>query len=87
MFDEENSLLNNRQRKIAKQNSCDLAKNGYRFDLRAMLNKRQYFDLNKTTEDQIFDKIIEGLPHDSDEYYIKHDPESEIFIIKRDKKK
>ena len=80
------SLLNARQRKIAKQNSCDPATNKYKFDLKTMLNKPQCFDLNKTTEDQIFDKIIEGSSQDNNEYYIKHIPGTEIFIVKKGKK-
>ena len=36
------------------------------------------------TEDQIFDKIIEDLPADNDEYYIQQSPGSEIFNVKRE---
>ena len=51
-----------------------------------MLNKPQVFDLNMTTEDQIFDKIIEGLPANNDEYYIKHSDTSQIFTVKKESK-
>ena len=50
-----------------------------------MLNQPQYFDLNQSTEDQIFDKIIEGVP-DNDTYYIKHRAQSPTFTIKVDEK-
>ena len=32
-----------------------------------MLNEPHYFDLTETNKDQIFDKIIEGIP-DNDTY-------------------
>ena len=36
------------------------------------------------TEDQIFDKIMEGLPAGNDEYYIQHSPGLAIFTVKRE---
>ena len=51
-----------------------------------MINKPQLFDLNKTTEDQIFDKIIEGLPVDNDEFYIKYTAGSPVFTVKTEPK-
>ena len=32
----------------------------------------------------MFDKIIESLPADNDEYYIQHIPGSAIFTVKRE---
>ena len=49
-----------------------------------MLNKLQYFDLIMTIEDQIFDKIIEGIPANNSEYYIKHSDKSLAFTVKRE---
>ena len=43
--------------------------------MKTMLNKPQFFYLSQTTEDQIFDKIIEGLAADIDEYYIQYIPD------------
>ena len=51
-----------------------------------MINKPQFFDLNETTEDQIFDKIIEDFPADSDEFYIKHTAGSLVFTVKTEPK-
>ena len=51
-----------------------------------MINKRQFFYLNETTEDQIFDKIIEGLPADNREFYIKHTAGSPVFKVKTEPK-
>ena len=49
-----------------------------------MLNKPQFFYLSQTTEDQIFDEIIEGLQSDNDKYYIQHSPGSAIFTLKKE---
>ena len=71
--------------RIGKINSELLNFNLHEFDLKTMLNQPQYFDLNQSTEDQIFDKIIEGVP-DNDTYYIKHRARSPTFTVKVDKK-
>ena len=49
-----------------------------------MLNKPQFFDLSQTTEDQIFDKMIEGLPVDNDENYTQLNPGLAIFTVRRE---
>ena len=46
-----------------------------------MLNKGLLFYLNKTTEDQIMDKIMEGLTKDNDEFYINHTPGTNVFTV------
>ena len=51
-----------------------------------MINKLQFFDLSEGTEDQIFDKIIEGLPADNDEFYMKHAAGSPVFTVKNELK-
>ena len=51
-----------------------------------MLNKPQYFDLGITTEDQIFDKITEGIPANHNKYYIEHSDKCQIFTVKREPK-
>ena len=78
--------LNAKNLKIAKKNSILLKKNLYKFDLKTMLNKPQFFYLTKTTEDQIFDKIIEGIAANNDEYYIKHSDGSSVFTVKKEPK-
>ena len=79
--------LNDKNLKLAKKNSKLLKKNLYKFDLNTMLNKPQYFDLGMTTEDQIFDKIPEGIPANNDEYYIEHSDKSQIFTVKGEPKR
>ena len=51
-----------------------------------MLNKAQSFDFNETTKDQIFDKIIEGIPANNDECYIVHSEGSSVFTVKKEPK-
>ena len=42
--------------------------------------------MSQTTEDQIFDIIIDGLPADSNEYYIQNTSGSSIFTVKKEQK-
>ena len=51
-----------------------------------MLNKPEFFYLNETTEDQIFDKIIEEIPANNNKYYIEHLEGSSVFTVKREPK-
>ena len=46
-----------------------------------MLNQPQYFDLNQSTEDQIFDEIIEGVPADNNTNYLKDRGGSPTFTV------
>ena len=78
--------LNDKNLKVSKKNYSLLKINLHKFDLQTMVNKHQYFDLNKTTEDQIFSKIIEGLPKNNEEYYIKHSDGSPVFTVMRETK-
>ena len=72
--------LNEKAREIAIGNSGKIKKENYKFDLKNMLNKGQLFDLTKTSEDQILDRIIEGIPKDNDEYYVQHTPGTNVFM-------
>ena len=72
--------------RISKINSELLNFNLYEFDLKTMINQPQYFDLNQSTEDQVFDKLIESVPADNDMYYIKHRAGSPTFTVKVGKK-
>ena len=76
--------LNDKEKILLAENSKKLKKNLYKFHLKTMLNKPQFFDLSQTTEYQIFDKIMECLPADNDEYYIQHSPGLAIFTVKRE---
>ena len=76
--------LNEKVREIAIGNSQKIKKENYKFDLKSILNKGQLLDLNKTSEDQIFDKIIEGIPKDNDELYIPHTPGTNIFTVRKE---
>ena len=51
-----------------------------------MLKIPQFFDLNLTDKDQIFDKTIEGLPKNNDKYYVEHSDGSVAFTVKTEPK-
>ena len=70
--------------KIATENFRMIKENKYKFNLTEMLNKGQLFDLNKTSEEQIMDKIIEGLLQDNGKFYIKHMPGTNAFTAKKE---
>ena len=76
--------LQEKATKIAQNNSKLIGKNKYKFNVKEMLNKGQLFDLNKTTKDQIMDKIIEGLPKDNDDNYINHTPGTNVFTVRKE---
>ena len=76
--------LQEKATKIAQNNSKLIAKNKYKFNVKELLNKGQLFDLNKTTEDQIMDKIMEGLPKDNDEFYINHTLGTNVFKVRKE---
>lgn len=44
------------------------------------------FNLKKTVEDQVVEKIIKNLPKDNNKYCIEHTKGLNIFTIKQDKK-
>ena len=49
-----------------------------------MLNKGQLFHFTKKTEDPIFNKIIEGIRKDNDDYYIQHTPGTNVFTVRKE---
>ena len=42
------------------------------FDIEEILDKLLLFDLKKTSEDKIFDSILEKLPDKNDIYYMEY---------------
>ena len=76
--------LNEKASEIAIGNSGKIRKEKYKFDLKNMLNKGQLFDLTKASEDQILDRIIEGIPKDNDEYYVQHTPGTNVFMVRKE---
>lgn len=57
----------------------------FEFDPEECLDKLLLFDLEKTSAENIFNKIIEKLP-DNDTYYIEHRHETNAFCERKDKK-
>ena len=49
-----------------------LEKGSFNFSPQKIIKKDLVFNINKTKEEQIIDKIIEGLPKDNNEFYIAH---------------
>ena len=76
--------LNENAREIAISNSQKIKKENYKFASISMLNKGQVFGLTKTCKDQIFDKKIEGIPKDNDEFYIQHTLRKNDFTVRKE---
>ena len=51
-----------------------------------ILDKPLLFDLKKTSEEKIFDSILEKIPDKNDIYYIEHREEMDAFRIRKDSK-
>lgn len=74
------------QKKIAKKTPSQFCQVlSIEFDPEECLDKLLLFDLEKTSAENIFDKIIEKLP-DNDTYYIEHRHETNAFCERKDKK-
>ena len=79
-----------RQRKIfieqqmAKKNSKGILSKTFDFDPGEYLDKSLLFDLKKTSEEKIFDSILEKIP-DTDTYYIEHKEGFNAFRIGKDR--
>ena len=76
--------LQEKAKTIASDNSQSIKKDKYEFNFKKCLTKVRFFYLNKTTEDQIMDKIMEGLPKDNDEFYINHTPGTNVFTVRKE---
>ena len=75
--------------KLAKNNSAKLLAKNFDFDLQEYLDKSLLFDLKETSEEQIFEAILEKIP-DDDKYYIQLETEqipSEYGVMKNRVKK
>lgn len=75
--------LERKMKKITEGSSASLLHN-LEFNPADCINKPLVFNLKKTREDQIIERIIENLPKDNDEYYIEHRKDSNMFMIKQD---
>ena len=51
-----------------------------------ILDKPLLFDLKKTSEEKIFDSILEKIPDKNDNYYIEHREGTNAFRIRKDPK-
>ena len=71
--------------KLAKNNSAKLLAKNFDFDLQEYLDKSLLFDLKETSEEQIFEAILEKIP-DDDKYYIQHRDRTNSFWIWRNEK-
>ena len=53
---------------------------------RDYLNKPLVFDMKKTSEEKILDRIIEKLSSDNNQLYVKHRADTDTFIVNQDKR-
>ena len=66
------------------QNCCYLE--NFDFDIEEILDKSLSFDLKKTSEEKMFDSILEKIPDKNNVYYIEHREETNAFRIRKDSK-
>ena len=72
------------EQQMAKKNSKAILSKTFDFDPEKYLDKSLLFDLKKTSEDKIFDSILEKIPN-NDMYYIEHRESSNAFRIRKDR--
>ena len=61
-----------REQKLTEYNSKLLLSGKFDFDPENFLDKSLLFYLKKTSEDEIWDSVLEKIPDKNDIYYIKH---------------
>ena len=75
-----------RKRKEKKRKNSEFTLSGtFDVDLEEYLDKSLLFNLKKTSEEKIFDAILEKIPN-SDTYYIKYREGTNAFHIRKDEK-
>ena len=73
-----------KEQKIATANSEALVSD-FQFNPEEILNKILIFDLKKTSEEKILDRLIEKISKDNGKYYIEHREGANSFTIRQDK--
>ena len=72
---------------MVENNLKQLLSGKFDFDTKEILDKSLLFDLEKTSEDKIFDSILEKIPDKNDIYYIEHREGTNAFRLRKDPKK
>ena len=72
---------------MVESNSKLLLSGKFDFALEEILGKLLLFNLKKTSEDKIFDSILEKIPDKNCIYYIEHREETYTFRLRKDPKK
>ena len=75
------------EQKMVENNLKLLLSGKFDFDPKEILDKSFLFDLEKTSEDKIFDSILEKIPDKTDIYYIEHREGTNSFRLRKDPKK
>ena len=73
-----------RKNEIGTNNSLVLLENK-NFAARIYLDKPSVFNLKKTREEKIIDRLIESIPQGKDNLYIKHMVDTNSFSVRKDK--
>ena len=58
----------------------------FTFDPAEYIDKAFLFDLRKTSEEKIFDRLLENIPDGNDKYYTKHTDGTNVFRIRTDER-
>ena len=72
---------------MVENNSKLLLSGKFDFDSEGILDKSFLFGLKKTSEDKIFDSILEKIPDKNDIYYTEHKEGTNAFRLRKDPKK
>ena len=72
---------------MVENNSKLLLSWKFDFDPEEILDKSLLFDLKKTSEDKIFDWILEKIPDKNDIYCIEHREGTNAFTLRKEPKK
>ena len=73
-----------KEQKVAVKNSEALVPD-FEFDLEEILDKSLLFDLKKTSQEKILERLIANLPEGNDQYYVKHREGTNSFQVRHDR--
>ena len=72
---------------MVENNSKLLLSGKFDFNHEEILDQLFLFDLNKRSENKIFDSILKKIPDKDDFYYIEHREGTNAFSLRKDPKK
>ena len=76
--------MKNKELHTARDNVSAITVGKFDFPPEKLLNKAILFDVSRVDEEKIMDKLIENLPSTNDDFYIIHEPGTNLFSLRHE---